>query len=111
VKVEIVRTHAVTVVIAEGILDTDTARTLWRTLTDLIGAGETKLVIDLSGVACVDSSGLGSLVAAMKRARAAGGDLRLCGLQDNVRSIFEMTRLIKQIAVYEDRDEAISSWE
>ena len=48
--------------------------------------------------------------AAMKQARAAGGNLKLCSLQEDVRSIFEMTRLIKVMAVHSDRQEAVASW-
>ena len=66
--------------------------------------------MDLTRVAYVDSSGLGALVAAMKQARAAGGNLKLCSLQEDVRSIFEMTRLIKVMAVHSDRQEAVASW-
>jgi anti-sigma B factor antagonist len=87
-----------------------TADQMKRTLTELIEKGQSKLVMDLTGVAYVDSSGLGALVAAMKQARAVGGNLKLCGLQEDVRSIFEMTRLIKVMAVHSDRQEAVASW-
>jgi anti-sigma B factor antagonist len=87
-----------------------TADQMKRTLTELIEKGQSKLVMDLTGVAYIDSSGLGALVAAMKQARAVGGNLKLCGLQEDVRSIFEMTRLIKVMAVHSDRQEAVASW-
>lgn len=59
----------------------------------------------------VDSSGLGEIVRAMKRAREAGGDLRLCALPDDVRRIFEITGLHKAIAIFPTRQEALASWE
>ena len=54
--------------------------------------------------------GLGALVASMKHARTLGGDVHLCALQDDVRAIFEMTRLIKAITVHGDRSEALGPW-
>jgi len=49
-------------------------------------------------------------VASMKQARAAGGDVRLCALQEDVRAIFEMTRLIKVMSIHPTRQEALASW-
>ena len=106
--IQVTQTGGVTLVVPQGDLDMGTADHVKRMLTELIEKGQSKLV--LTGVSYVDSSGLGALVAAMKQARAVGGNLKLCGLQDDVRSIFEMTRLIKVMAVHSDRQEAVSSW-
>ncbi len=67
-------------------------------------------VLDLGGVAYIDSSSLSEVVRAMKRARQAGGDLRLCSVREDVLEIFEMTGLNKAIAIYPTREEAVSSW-
>jgi anti-sigma B factor antagonist len=53
---------------------------------------------------------MGTLIAAMKQARAAGGDVRLCGLQDDVRAIFEMTRVVQAMSIHPTRQEALASW-
>lgn len=66
--------------------------------------------MDLGAVTYVDSSGLAALVAAMKQARSAGGDLKLCSVQDDVRSILEMTGLAGHIAVLREQDEAIAAF-
>lgn len=108
--IEVTQTGGVTLVVPTGDLDMGTADQMKRTLSELIEKGQSKLVMDLTGVSYIDSSGLGALVAAMKQARAVGGNLKLCGLQEDVRSIFEMTRLIKVMAVHSDREEAVSSW-
>jgi anti-sigma B factor antagonist len=108
--IEVSQNGGVTLIVPRGDLDLSTADQLKRTLAQLIDHGQAKLVLDLAHVAYIDSSGLGALVASMKQARTAGGNLRLCGLQDDVRSILEMTRLIKVIAVHSDRQEAVASW-
>ena len=64
-------------------------------------------VVDLAGVTIIDSSGLGALVAAMKRAREAGGDVALAGMQESVRIIFELTRLDCSFAIAPDVPSAI----
>ncbi len=99
----------VTVVALQGNLDSGDAERLKRVLGDLLADGQSRLVVDLSEIVYMDSRGLGTLVAAMKQAQAAGGDLTLCGLHGDVRSIFEMTGLIGRMPVHESCDAAITS--
>jgi len=108
--ISVYRTAEVTVVVVQGSLDTVDAERMKRVLDDLIGDGSVKLVVDLGGVTYIDSSGLGALVGAMKQARAAGGDLRLSGLQGDVRSVFKMTGVLAQVQVHSSREEATASW-
>lgn len=108
--IEVTRSAEITVVAPDGDLDMSAADKMKRTLTELVDKGGRKLLVDLARVTYVDSSGLGALVAAMKHARAAGGDLRLCAMQDDVRAIFEMTRLIKAVTVHATRPEALGAW-
>ena len=100
----------ITVVAPQGDLDMAAAEQMKRTLTKLLDDGSKKLLIDLAKVGYVDSSGMGALVASLKQARTAGGDLRLCELQDDVRAIFEMTRLNKADTIHATRTEALGAW-
>lgn len=108
--IAVMRITGVTIVTPRGDLDMAVAERLKQALCELVDQGERRLVLDLARVAYVDSSGLGALVASMKRARGAGGDIRLCGLVPHVRSIFELTRLVKIIAIHESTDDAATSW-
>ena len=76
----------------------------------LIDGGQSRVLMDLGRVGYIDSSGMGAMVAAMKQARALGGDVRLCALQDDVRGIFELTRLARAMSIHTTRQEALSSW-
>jgi anti-sigma B factor antagonist len=67
-----------------------------------------KLVIDLERVSYIDSSGLATLVEALKRARSQGGALGLAGMSDKVKSLFEITKLDKLFAIFPNQQEAIS---
>lgn len=90
--------------------DLDMASVSQMKLQDYINAGRIKLVLDLESIEYIDSAGLGEIVRAMKRAREAGGDLRLCGVHGQVGKIIEITGLNKAIAVYPTREEAVASW-
>ena len=64
-------------------------------------------VVDLSMVNFVDSTALATLVKGMKRSREFGGDFVLCGLDQAVRVIFELTRLDKAFQIFNSRSEAV----
>lgn len=108
--IKIAQSHEVTVVSLTGDLDTASAPKLKGTLEDLLAAGKTRLVLDLFGVAYIDSAGLGELVRAMKRSRECAGDLRVCALRGDVLKVFEMTRLTEGMGVYPTTKEAVASW-
>ncbi|MCU0650552.1 MAG: STAS domain-containing protein [Gemmatimonadaceae bacterium] len=75
-----------------------------------IDAGARKLVIDFAHAAYVDSSGLGVLVSLAKRVREAGGQLRLSGLNEDLRVLFELTRLDSLFQIVGSRADAIASF-
>jgi anti-sigma B factor antagonist len=108
--IDVKETGTVTVVAPRGDIDMAVADAVRGRLVELVDAGQSRLVLDLGSVMYIDSSGLGGLVAAMKHARAAGGDIRVCGLESDVRSLFEMTRLNKVMAVHATREEAVAAW-
>jgi anti-sigma B factor antagonist len=111
VRIRATAAGQISLMMLEGDMDASAAPELSQALADVLTReASPRIVLDLTGVSCVDSYGLGVVVEALKRARAVGGDVRLCGLQDDVRSILEMTGLMRQVRVYSDRDEAASQW-
>ena len=83
-------------------------------LKDLVQAalerGERRLLIDFSRTGYIDSSGLGALVSISKRVRETGGELRLSGLNDDLRSLFELTKLDTLFAITETPEQALTSF-
>lgn len=77
----------------KGKFDVDAATTIREQLFPLLDKGFSRIVVCLSEVTCIDSSGLGVLVALQKRANANGGGLRLKHMQDDVRELVALTRL------------------
>jgi anti-sigma B factor antagonist len=83
-------------------------------LKDLVQAaldqGERRLLIDFSRTGYIDSSGLGALVSISKKIREAGGELRLSGLNEDLRSLFELTKLDTLFAIAETPQQALASF-
>ncbi len=76
-------------------------------LRDLVDTGRNHLVLDLSEVQFVDSSGLSVLVSAAQAARKTEGDVVLLGLSSPVRSLVELTRLHHVFKIFVDRRAAV----
>ena len=91
--------------------DIDMARSpvLRKAIGDSLKARPGKLVLDLSGVPYMDSSGLATLVEALQNARKAQLPLMLCGLTTRVKSILEIARLNTVFSVHADRNAALGA--
>ena len=91
----------------KGEVDLRSSPELRKRLSELVEGRTPRLVIlDLSGVEYVDSSGVGTIVELKRRALRTGGDVVLVGLQPRVRSVFEITRLDKFFKIAQSIDEA-----
>jgi anti-anti-sigma factor len=99
----------VVVVEVEGKFDAVTAPGVKARLHELIAAGNTRLVINLTAMQFIDSAGLGVLVSCLRRAAADGGDLRLAEVPPFCRSVFELTRLTRVFDTNESEEQAIQS--
>lgn len=75
----------------------------------LLEEGGRRLVVDLSIVKFIDSSGLGALLSGYKNATQRGGTLVLSGLQPRVRAMFELTRLNRVFEIYPRLQEALAN--
>ena len=79
-------------------------------MVKLFEEGRKDLVVDLQAVRFIDSSGLGALVSGFKNASSRSGSLKLAGLQLQVKSMFELTRLHRVFEIFIDADEALASF-
>lgn len=77
-----------------------------KELHDLVASGEQRVVVDLSAVEFIDSSGLGALISGLKAARLAGGDLRIAAPNAQVLSVLELTNLNRVLLAYDSPDRA-----
>ena len=79
-------------------------------VTQLIAAGEKKIVVDLSSVGYVDSATIGCLMDLYRQASAAGGALKLAGVQKRVETMLTMTGAQNFIEVHADEPSAVKSF-
>jgi anti-anti-sigma factor len=105
-EIKVRESDGISIVDLEGSLDTGTAPTVDSKLGELISGGATKILIILSAVDFVSSAGLRVLLATTKKLRKAGGNLRLCGLNETVQEVFEISGFNNLIEVFGDEAQA-----
>ena len=93
-----------------GRFETHTAPSVRQWFDETTLLRPANLVVNMENVSFINSTGLSSLIHGMKRAREMNGDLRLCGLQQAVRMILELTRLDKVFEIFITEDDAVSSF-
>jgi anti-sigma B factor antagonist len=72
-----------------------------------IEAGAKKIVLDLSGVTHIDSTGIGIMAYCFGKATQAGAELCISGAKENVFNVFQITRLVHAVPFYPDVDSAL----
>lgn len=97
------------VLTVQGEIDVYTAPRFRERLIELVNEGHVQVVVDLSGVEFLDSTGLGVLVGGLKRLRSHDGDLVIACDEARIVKVFEITGLTKVFSIHESVDDAIAS--
>ncbi len=93
-----------------GRLDAAAVKALKENVNSLLKKDIKHIVLDMSDIDFVDSSGLGSLVSCLRIVNKESGDIRLSSLQDQIRALLELTRLHRVFQVFDDCESAIDSF-
>jgi anti-sigma B factor antagonist len=99
----------IVVTVREERLDAHNSGELKDRFLRFLEEGARRIVVDLSSVNFIDSSGLGALLSGYKNATQRGGSLILCGPQPRVRAMFDLTRLNRVFEIYPRLEEALAS--
>jgi anti-sigma B factor antagonist len=99
--------EGVAIIALSGEVDVYTSPRVKQEIVDLLNGGTTKLIVDLSGVEYLDSTGLGVLIGGLKRARERDGDLKLLCDNPRILRIFEITGLTKIFDIHRTEAEAL----
>jgi anti-sigma B factor antagonist len=94
--------------VLESRISADVATRLKENLIEYVTKGNRTIVLDLSDVTFIDSSGLGALIASLK-VMGNDGELVLCGARDAVTSMFKLTRMNKVFRMFNTQEEAVSA--
>jgi anti-sigma B factor antagonist len=91
-------------------LDASNAAELKRDIGPVLDANK-KVVLDLSRLRFVDSSGLGAMLSCLRQLTGRGGDLRLAGMSKPVRALFELVRMHRIFDIYPTTQDAIKAFQ
>src|SRR5688572_20657715 len=88
----------------------DASQKLHQTIRDMVERGERKIILNLSEVTAIDSSGLGELVGGYATLQKNGGELKLLNLPPKVNEIMTITKLVTVFQVFDDETAAMKSF-
>lgn len=106
----VTQSDSVTVVDVEGQLIVGNRQELKQKVLEELEGGARKFVIDFSDTGYIDSSGLGVLVSLSKKIREQGGELRLSSLNEDLRTLFELTKLDTLFTIADSREAALEDF-
>ena len=110
-KINVKYEHSVIIVEIKGdILGGPDAIKLQEKIKELIREGQQKVLLDLSSVHRINSSGIGVLISSLTSVRNAGGELKLLGVNKHIENLLTITRLITVFEHYNTKEEAIASF-
>lgn len=92
-----------------GEVDFYSAPELKAVLERALDEGIVRLVVDLTEVSFIDTSGIGVLVAGLRRVRPSGGSMALVCIDKNIRRLFEITALDRVFSIYATRKAALKA--
>ncbi|MGV3724747.1 MAG: STAS domain-containing protein [Actinomycetota bacterium] len=97
------------VLFVTGEIDIYTAPLFKQSVVNLVSEGTQNVVIDLSGVTFMDSSGFGTLLGATRRLRPGGGGLHLAGPNSTIQRMLRLTRLDSIMQIHESAEAAVEA--
>ncbi len=101
-------TNGITVVDIVGHIDLSSSPALRKTLLECVRAGD-RVAVNLTAVKYIDSSGIASLLEALKEARNNRKKFVLFGVTAAVRDVLQLTRLTKVFEIYENEQDALEA--
>jgi anti-sigma B factor antagonist len=93
-----------------GSLDTNTSKEAEDQINKLLDEGTTKLLIDLTELDYISSSGLRILLSTSKKLKSSGREMRICGLNEIVNEVFEISGFTMIFKIFKTEEEAIASF-
>jgi anti-anti-sigma factor len=108
-EIEKAQVGDVQVVTAHGRLDGIYSTAFAKQVGELIVGTNPKILIDFSDIDFVSSAGLRAVLLLMKKAKASGGLFGLCGVNDQVREVLDISGLVDLFSIHPGRAEGIAA--
>jgi len=110
-KLEMEEMGHVAIVTPEGdVLDANNSPEFKQDVSSILES-KSQVVFDMSGLRFIDSSGCGALLSCLRKLNSKGGDLKLFGLSEQVRSLFQIIRLDQILGTHETREDALKAFQ
>ena len=90
--------------------DAGNAQEFKRRLAAIL-ASHTKVVFDMQQLRFVDSAGLGAFLSCLRQLHAAGGGLKVYGMQRPVQALFELVRMQRLVTAFDTKEEALRAFQ
>jgi anti-anti-sigma factor len=107
-EIEAIQLDKAVLLRVNGRMDAESAHEFEEACQHWMSQGARHLIAELDGLQYISSMGLRSFLAVAQKMKAVSGSLVLCGLTGLPRQVFEMTRLIGVLPVYDSASEAIA---
>ena len=109
-EVTVKEVKEVNVMAFEGNLDTNTAPQAQAQIDQLIDGGSSKILINFNDLNYISSAGLRVLLATAKKLKAASGDLKICGLNQTVQEVFDISGFSSILSVVATEEDALAGF-
>ena len=100
----------VQIVTVGGRMDAYSSNDVEKQLNSLIDTNQVKIILNLTGLEYISSSGLRVLLAALKKSRKGSGDLRLAAMRPSVKEVFDIAGFTQLFQIFNEEKEAIDSF-
>jgi anti-sigma B factor antagonist len=108
--VECGRQGDVSVLSVNGFLDAHTAPKFEKSMQEEVDAGRFRMIVDCAGLTYISSAGLGVFMSFVEDVREKGGDIKICGLTDDVYQVFDILGFPALFDIVADRQAAIDKF-
>ena len=109
-EISITESDDVRILSFHGNLDTNTSVQAESEINSLIDAGAQKLLVNFEKLDYISSAGLRILLATAKKLKASEGDLKICGLNETVQEVFDISGFATILSVTKTEDEALGAF-
>jgi anti-sigma B factor antagonist len=109
-EVTVKEVNEVSVLSFEGNLDTNTAPQAQEQIDQLIDGGSSKILINFNELNYISSAGLRVLLATAKKLKATSGDLKICGLNQTVQEVFDISGFSSILSVVATEEDALAGF-
>ncbi len=102
--------NEISVMMFEGNLDTNTAPQAQEQIDQLIDGGSSKVLINFESLNYISSAGLRVLLVTAKKLKASSGDLKICGLNQTVQEVFDISGFSSILSVVATEEDALTGF-